>query len=539
MDLRKKVVDLSIDDVLPNRFQPRIKFNEDSLNELSESIKEHGVIQPIVVRPVGDKYEIIAGERRYKASVLAGKTTIPAIITDLNDKDSAEVALIENVQRQNLTPIEEAISYKKILDMGYLNQTSLAEKLGKNQSTVANKIRLLDLDEEVQEALLNSKISERHARSLLKLQDKKLQVEMLNRIINERMTVRKTDEEIEKVMNNNMNNTNNLNNTMSGFKPFDQPVPDTYNTNSQPVEAPLSFESLFSNPTPVQETPVVSPQPVEFNNITQPQTSEPVINNAPVMNENPFAATEQPIESIDFSAQTNPGFMNVDRIVEDAKPVDAVNPFAVNKNVDMNSLVSSYNPQTSVESTTESPVLPQTPEVNNNNVITQPDTVQPAEDALQPKKFFNILEDETNDETPQPAQPVNPVNNENPFNFDNLFQPTSQTQQSAIEPQAPEIPIINQNVEPLNNFASTINNTPQESIQQNMDIPVQPASTMATHVETQATMVPPTISQTSSFETAIAAIRECATKLESLGYKQEHDDFDLGDMYQVIFRIEK
>ena len=122
MDLRKKVVDLSIDDVLPNRFQPRIKFNEDSLNELSESIKEHGVIQPIVVRPVGDKYEIIAGERRYKASVLAGKTTIPAIITDLNDKDSAEVALIENVQRQNLTPIEEAISYKKILDMGYLNQ---------------------------------------------------------------------------------------------------------------------------------------------------------------------------------------------------------------------------------------------------------------------------------------------------------------------------------------------------------------------------------------------------------------------------------
>ena len=283
MDLRKKVVDLSIDDVLPNRFQPRIKFNEDSLNELSESIKEHGVIQPIVVRPVGDKYEIIAGERRYKASVLAGKTTIPAIITDLNDKDSAEVALIENVQRQNLTPIEEAISYKKILDMGYLNQTSLAEKLGKNQSTVANKLRLLDLDEEVQEALLNSKISERHARSLLKLQDKKLQVEMLNRIINERMTVRKTDEEIEKVMNNNMNNTNNLNNTMSSFKPFDQPVPDTYNTNSQPVEAPLSFESLFSNPTPVQETPVVSPQPVEFNNITQPQTSEPVKNNAPEM----------------------------------------------------------------------------------------------------------------------------------------------------------------------------------------------------------------------------------------------------------------
>ena len=201
MDNNRKVVELPLDDVLPNRFQPRIKFNEESINELSESIKEHGVIQPIVVRPVGDRYEIIAGERRYKATTLAGLPTIPAIITDLNDKDSAEVALIENVQRQDLTPIEEAISYKKILDMGYLTQEKLAEKLGKNQSTVANKLRLLNLDEEVQEALLNEKISERHARSLLKLANYEDQVKLLNRIIEERLTVRKTDEEINKMIN--------------------------------------------------------------------------------------------------------------------------------------------------------------------------------------------------------------------------------------------------------------------------------------------------------------------------------------------------
>ena len=202
MNMEKEVLILNIDDVLPNRFQPRIKFKEENINELAESIKEHGVIQPIVVRKISDKYEIIAGERRYKASILAGKTTIPAIVTDLDDKNSAEVALIENVQRQDLTPIEEAISYKKILDMGYINQTDLAEKLGKTQSTIANKLRLLNLDEEVQEALLNEKISERHARSLLKL-DKNKQVEMLNRIISERMTVRKTDEEINKILNNN------------------------------------------------------------------------------------------------------------------------------------------------------------------------------------------------------------------------------------------------------------------------------------------------------------------------------------------------
>ncbi len=207
MDNNRKVVELPLEDVLPNRFQPRIKFSEDAINELSESIKEHGVIQPIVVRPVGDRYEIIAGERRFKASTLAGLQTIPAIIINLNDKDSAEVALIENVQRQDLTPIEEAISYKKILDMGYLNQENLADKIGKSQSSIANKLRLLNLDEEVQEALLNGKISERHARSLLKLTNKDEQVSLLNKIITERLTVRKTDEEISKMLNGNKEET--------------------------------------------------------------------------------------------------------------------------------------------------------------------------------------------------------------------------------------------------------------------------------------------------------------------------------------------
>ena len=171
MENEKKVLELNLDDILPNRFQPRIKFDESAINELAESIKEHGVIQPIIVREIGDKYEIIAGERRYKASVLAGKTTIPAIITNLSDRESAEVALIENVQREDLSPIEEAVSYRKILDMG-LTQEQLADKLDHNQSTIANKLRLL-IEEEVQEALLNNKISEEHARSLLRLHDKK------------------------------------------------------------------------------------------------------------------------------------------------------------------------------------------------------------------------------------------------------------------------------------------------------------------------------------------------------------------------------
>ena len=178
MEAEKQVQNLPLEDVLPNRFQPRIKFSEESIEELANSIREHGVIQPIVVRRIGDKYEIIAGERRYKASQLAGKDTIPAIITNLDDNDSAEIALLENIQRENLTPIEEAISYKKILDMGY-TQEALAKKIGNKQSTIANKVRLLNLTDEVQEALLENKISERHARSLLRVTDPTLQVLML------------------------------------------------------------------------------------------------------------------------------------------------------------------------------------------------------------------------------------------------------------------------------------------------------------------------------------------------------------------------
>jgi len=194
----KEVVELYLDDIIPNRFQPREVFNEDALKELSESIKEHGIIQPIIVRKLGDKYEIIAGERRYKASVLAGMTKIPAIIRNLDDKEASKVALLENLQRKDLTPIEEARTYQKILELDSITQEELGKSMGKSQAAIANKMRLLSLPDEVQEALLHDKISERHARSLLNLDTPDEQISMLNRIINERLTVRELDAEIKK-----------------------------------------------------------------------------------------------------------------------------------------------------------------------------------------------------------------------------------------------------------------------------------------------------------------------------------------------------
>lgn len=196
----KEVVELYLDDIIPNRFQPREVFNEEALQELSASIKEHGVIQPIIVRKIGDKYEIIAGERRYKATALAGLTKIPAIIRNLDDKEASKVALLENLQRRDLTAIEEARTFQKILELDSMTQEELGKTMGKSQSAIANKMRLLSLPDEVQEALLNDKISERHARSLLNLETADQQISMLNRVIEERMTVRELDNEI-RVMN--------------------------------------------------------------------------------------------------------------------------------------------------------------------------------------------------------------------------------------------------------------------------------------------------------------------------------------------------
>lgn len=203
----KEVVELYLDDIIPNRFQPREVFNEEALKELSDSIKEHGVIQPIIVRKIGDKYEIIAGERRYKASAMAGLTKIPAIIRNLDDKEASKVALLENLQRKDLTAIEEARTYQKILELDSMTQEELGRTMGKSQAAIANKMRLLSLPDEVQEALLQDKISERHARSLLNLDTSEEQINMLRKIIEKRMTVRDLDNEIKNMKGESANSS--------------------------------------------------------------------------------------------------------------------------------------------------------------------------------------------------------------------------------------------------------------------------------------------------------------------------------------------
>lgn len=204
LDETEEVKQLNVTDIIPNRFQPRSIFLDEKIDELSQTIRTHGIIQPIVVREYEQgKYEIIAGERRWRAVTKLGWDKIPAIIKNLNDTETASVALIENLQREELSAIEEAAAYVKLIEIHGLTQEALAQRLGKGQSTIANKMRLLKLPQEVQEALLQKKISERHARALIALKDPAKQVQMMNEIIEKQFNVKQTEERIVALLEGN------------------------------------------------------------------------------------------------------------------------------------------------------------------------------------------------------------------------------------------------------------------------------------------------------------------------------------------------
>lgn len=306
MNHENEIVNVRIDEIIPNRFQPRLAFDEKELNELADSIKMHGIIQPLVLRRIGDKYEIIAGERRYKASVLAGLTQVPAVIMNIDDQKSAEVAVVENLQRKDLTAIEEAQSYKKILDMGYLTQEELATRMGVAQSTIANKLRLLNLTIPVKEALLHNKISERHARSLLNITDNNLQISMLNRIIAERLTVRQTDEEINKLLGK----TPKTDNTPKVTLPIvetkeDKPVEDIMPNQIDIEQEKKASKDIIEEYKPKDIDALLAPQSETTINETKPKEEKQTFNAEPELI-NPFQEvdTEPVIMDFDVSNQT-------------------------------------------------------------------------------------------------------------------------------------------------------------------------------------------------------------------------------------------
>ncbi|MDY3756755.1 MAG: ParB/RepB/Spo0J family partition protein [Bacilli bacterium] len=368
--MESQVQNINIDLIIPNRFQPRLSFDEKALNELAESIKQHGIIQPLIVRKLADKYEIIAGERRYKAATLAGLSTVPVIVTNLSDAKSAEVALVENIQRKNLSSIEEALSYKRKIDKDNLTQEQLAKLLGLSQSTVANRLRLLNLSNEVQDALLKEKISERHARSLLQISDKNKQTELLNRIITERLTVRQLDEIIKKELSSPSTYAeevpSNLEQPLSS-EPEAEPIPEqTPSTQIESLDV-LGDDNTLDNSNNVFDTEIDASMPSEtLEEIDkEPQHEEPMSNilnflqsfnnSAPSLDDEPtnmqtfdddvFNDVHSAYDLID-DANKDPDIVNLDTVNEssvtsDNQVLDEVVPRI--KSGDMSSLKKAYH----------------------------------------------------------------------------------------------------------------------------------------------------------------------------------------------------
>ena len=191
---------VKITKIEPNKEQPRRNFDEDALIELSESIKQHGVLQPIIVQDRKDYYEIIAGERRWRAAKIAGLKEVPVIVKKFTDQEILEISLIENIQRENLNPIEEAIAYKRLLEEFHLKQDEVAERVSKSRTAVTNSMRLLKLDERVQQMVIDEKLSTGHARALLGIEDLELQYQTANKVFDESLRVREV-EKLVKVMN--------------------------------------------------------------------------------------------------------------------------------------------------------------------------------------------------------------------------------------------------------------------------------------------------------------------------------------------------
>ena len=536
----RQVVLLDLDDILPNRFQPRIKFDEKAIVELSESIKEHGVIQPIIVRKISDKYEIIAGERRYKASVMAGKKNIPAIIVDLNDKDSSEIALIENVQRQDLTPIEEAISYRKILDMGYLTQEALATKLGVAQSTIANKLRLLNLDDDVQEALLDGKISERHARSLLKLSKSSMQKDMLKRIIDERLTVRKTDEEINNMIKNN---------EPSVFDSIEKNDITSFenNNNTEVINTENNPFIVNENVTVPEVNKNVEFLDFEFEEIN-PSAADREINGEPSVQEEEAIPTNPIIEDNEPVISTNP-------IVE-----DSLNNFSVQSEFD-NGKKSTEN----INPVINQPIFEQQ-QVDNEPVSMQNDNLNVVEPTLvnenynqqtlenvvpQPapkSRFFTMVSPNFDDEQDEPSVSENssnvfttPISEEpnNNISSNNVEIPTSNIFDSSPIFSAPVVEQTQQNINEEEHSEELIKPIEAETL----IMEEEPKSNSYTSIPEVSippvTQVAEEVPQSPVLRDVISKMRRTADEIEAMGFDIDTEEYDFDDIYQVIFKIKK
>ena len=497
MEAGKEVIKVKLSSIIPNRFQPRLAFNEEELNELANSIKMYGILQPLILRPIGDKYEIIAGERRYKAATIAGLTDVPAILVNLDDQTSAELAIIENIQRKDLTAIEEAKSYKKLLDLGNLTQDQLAAKMGKKQSTIANKLRLLNLVPEAQDALLHNSISERHARSLLQIKDDPAkQREVLNKIIEGRLTVKETDDLIKNLMNVEPVNNSNVNIE----KKFNN-IETSNDFNSDQFNATPSFNSTVLGDNIFNQSTLQNFEQLNQNNNENfkfIQSNNDVINIADISNPN-------------MNIATNPSIDN--NTVNYQQPVTETVQSALN---DLNVV----NTNSNIFNETE-------PKIEDNMEKTQLIDINAIKEAAKNDDFSNqhIQQDQIPnfdsllkvEEVPKVEEPK-----EKPLEFPKIGQPVSFGSK-----YFPSLEDESANMSFETAFNSQFNENAESILEGEPDI----MSSTPSNVNT--------IYQKPKLTNAINMTRELIANVQKAGNKVETKELDLADEYQIIIRIKK
>lgn len=496
MNLESGVLQVHIEDIIPNRFQPRLTFDEQGLKELSDSIKEHGIIQPLVLRKLGDKYEIIAGERRYKAAQIAGLTTVPAVIANIDDNKSAEVALVENVQRRDLTAIEEARSYKNLLDKGYLTQEQLAKRMGLSQPSIANKLRLLNLDEEVQQALLEEKISERHARTLLTLPDKEAQKEWLHRIINERLTVRQLDLEIKK-----MKASGELpdDDEGSGEVPLVSQTPSIEDIKANAVDITMANKMPASPQNQPVETLEMLEEPTP---VAQQQANPfPTFDSAPTMPEQSSFTTATSIPEFNIATPNSAStFVTNENL---ATSTDANKFFNFNQNTvpeNLNQTIPSFTPASNIPDSRGSLEVFDAPTMDNSFVSNPPNPSSPMDGVTIPPQQNN--------------NEIKPNNNSFVNNTPNIdLSPNNKFFTPVVEaPQ--EINVINQKEELVDPMAAVDKLSPEYKEKEEAN-------------------------KENGLKDAISTIRNCIEGLGAKGFYIDVEEIDFDTNYQITMHIHK
>lgn len=513
----KEVINVNVEQIMPNRYQPRDNVDQKKLESLASSIRKHGMIQPIILRQVGNMYEIVVGGRRYEASLLAGFRQVPAIIVNMDDKEMAELTLTENMQRQELSPIEEAKSYRKLQEENNLNIADISKQVGKDESIINNKLKLLSLAPEVQNALLNNLISEGHAKILLKIEDKDKQVEILNKIIKERLPVKDT--------NTYVSNLNLIDQNIENYPESEIPhntdtvrLSDLNNENLSIKSALNDLELVDTNSTLFNDNDQIIKEKKEETNMDMNSLNQAAQNNVPnqpqdqIMNQNMNmnANMNASNDSRFFpSFDEAPANMNVPNNMQ--SPNQEMPNF--NQNFMTNTSPTPPTPEPNPIPNFGLNMAPPTPQVNNGfNPNTAPINEQPSnmpstvptfDNNIGPVNNFGTNQQEQYNQAPINNGQIDPLSNTmNPMGANTMTSPTENPiPDFRVEPSTPAMPNIN-------------HPTPEPNI------PVETPSLVD---------ITPAINNTRTF----------ITTLESMGFKVLTEESDNSTEYIITIKIQK